>query len=198
MIVRGKRVPAIWNSHQGCMVPKWQICLACEDHHPTGSCPLKRAGVELCPLCGVAHYGVARQCSHIRSETMVNIMLDQLKHSPEDGALVEAATKYLHAMKGNFVQNKKNALETAQTKAKVFPDRPPQPSGTAVSPAAHSASIRTTNIEVTMTRSYAPGYDRLVASTSAGPSYRDSLPRHPTSGVVGATAGKDRDVAAHL
>lgn len=47
-------------------------CRACTTHHPVGNCPLKIAGVEFCNLCGMAHYGHARVCPHIQSETQVS------------------------------------------------------------------------------------------------------------------------------
>jgi chromodomain-helicase-DNA-binding protein 4 len=46
-------------------------CVACKTTHLLGSCPLKVAGVEYCNLCGIAHYGHARVCPHITSETQV-------------------------------------------------------------------------------------------------------------------------------
>jgi len=106
------------------------MCVACNHSHPTGSCPLKIAGVELCPLCGVAHYGIARQCPHIKSETMVRLMLEQLRNSPEDRQIVEAASKYLKGVKGHLVQNKKKAREHAEAKTKGTHD-PMQPVGQA-------------------------------------------------------------------
>jgi chromodomain-helicase-DNA-binding protein 4 len=46
-------------------------CAVCKTKHVLGSCPLKVAGVEYCNLCGIAHYGHARVCPHITSETQV-------------------------------------------------------------------------------------------------------------------------------
>jgi hypothetical protein len=46
-------------------------CMACRTFHPQGECPLKLAGVEYCNLCGMAHFGAARVCPHIQSETQV-------------------------------------------------------------------------------------------------------------------------------
>jgi hypothetical protein len=46
-------------------------CTACRKYHMVGSCPIKVAGVEYCNLCGMAHYGHARVCPHIQSETQV-------------------------------------------------------------------------------------------------------------------------------
>ena len=47
-------------------------CVACRSFHPVGRCPLKMAGVEYCNLCGMAHFGSARVCPHIQSETQVS------------------------------------------------------------------------------------------------------------------------------
>ncbi|OAX83659.1 hypothetical protein ACJ72_01972 [Emergomyces africanus] len=82
-------------------------CVACDQHHPTGHCPLKLAGVEHCGLCGIAHYGRGRTCPHLNSETQVALMLGSLKESPEQRALVAEATKYLRGIRGDLVRRKK-------------------------------------------------------------------------------------------
>ncbi|KAF2642782.1 hypothetical protein P280DRAFT_506129 [Massarina eburnea CBS 473.64] len=86
-------------------------CPACQKQHPRGACSLKAAGVEHCGLCGLAHYGHARTCPHIKSETQVREMLEALKSSPEKKELVDAAKKYLRGVKGHLVQEKKKARE---------------------------------------------------------------------------------------
>jgi hypothetical protein len=88
-----------------------QICYACRNPHPRGACPLKIAGVEHCGLCGLAHFGFARTCPHINSETQVREMIAALKNSPEKKELVEAAMKYLRGVKGTLVQRKKRDRE---------------------------------------------------------------------------------------
>ncbi|KAK3698880.1 hypothetical protein LTR37_016757 [Vermiconidia calcicola] len=65
------------------------------------------AGVEYCNLCGMAHFGSARVCPHIQSETQVRQMLDALKYSNEPEHLVVEAKRYLRGLKGNLVQLKK-------------------------------------------------------------------------------------------
>lgn len=72
-------------------------CLACNVRHPTGSCPLKLAGVEFCGLCGLAHYGsgLPKCCPHLNSVTQCRIMLEILKSSPEPKELIETAKKYV-------------------------------------------------------------------------------------------------------
>jgi len=72
---------------------------------------LKLAGAENCPLCGLAHFGHARLCPHINSETQVRQMLDALRSSGEDRQLVDAAKKYLTGVKGHLVLKKKLTRE---------------------------------------------------------------------------------------
>ncbi|KAG5304531.1 SHREC complex subunit Mit1 [Histoplasma capsulatum G186AR] len=82
-------------------------CVACDQIHPIGYCPLKLAGVEHCGLCGIAHYGRGRACPHLSSETQVALMLGSLKESTEQRALVDEATKYLRGIRGDLVRRKK-------------------------------------------------------------------------------------------
>lgn len=101
-------------------------CLACGQGHPIGSCPLKIAGPEHCPICGIAHYGVARTCPHIQSETQVRAMLEALKHSSESKHLKEEAKKYLTGVKGTIVQQKKKKDQRAKEKQRpIAPNAPP-------------------------------------------------------------------------
>jgi len=114
LILNGVRVPAFFDPNFGALMPIWPECIACNLRHPTGSCPLKLAGTERCPLCGIAHYGHARVCPHIKSETMVRLMLDDLKNSPERRDIVDAAVKYLRGVKGHLVMNKKRKKEAQE------------------------------------------------------------------------------------
>ncbi|TKA71091.1 hypothetical protein B0A55_08337 [Friedmanniomyces simplex] len=66
-----------------------------------------KAGVEYCNLCGMAHFGHARVCPHIQSETQVRAMLEALRHSNEPEHLVNEAKRYLRGLKGNLVHMKK-------------------------------------------------------------------------------------------
>jgi hypothetical protein len=103
-------------------------CPACHKTHPRGACELKAAGVEHCGLCGLAHYGHARTCPHIKSETQVREMLLALKSSPEKKELVDMAIKYLRGVKGHLVQQKKREKATMQAAGGVpvpDPSRPP-------------------------------------------------------------------------
>lgn len=82
-------------------------CFVCGRFHPIGSCPLKVAGVEHCGLCGLAHFGHARTCPHLRSDIQVTRMLEALKQSTEDRNLVELAKKYCRGIKGDLAQRKR-------------------------------------------------------------------------------------------
>jgi chromodomain-helicase-DNA-binding protein 4 len=86
-------------------------CLACGEVHPVGYCPLKRSGAEHCGLCGLAHYGTARTCPHLSSETQVRLMLDSLKTSTESRESIEAARNYLRGVIGDLVRKKKREKE---------------------------------------------------------------------------------------
>lgn len=90
---------------------RW-LCPACHTAHPVGSCPLKVAGPEHCPLCGLAHFGQGRTCPHFGSETQVREMLEALRKSTESKELVLLAAKYLRGLKGHIVQKKKRERES--------------------------------------------------------------------------------------
>lgn len=87
--------------------PETVSCVACNGIHPRGSCGLKRAGVEHCGLCGIAHFGYSRTCPHLNSEVQVANMLSSLKESTEQRAIVEEATKYLRGIRGDLVRRRK-------------------------------------------------------------------------------------------
>ncbi|KAK8218475.1 PHD/FYVE-zinc-finger like domain-containing protein [Phyllosticta capitalensis] len=103
--------PPVHPSHLAAPPGYTRHCVACQRSHHIGACPLKIAGPEFCNLCGLAHFGIARSCPHINSETQVREMLNALKHSPEPRHIVEAATKYLRGVKGTLVQKKKQQAE---------------------------------------------------------------------------------------
>ncbi|KAJ5168096.1 uncharacterized protein N7482_003690 [Penicillium canariense] len=77
-------------------------CIACNQHHLLGHCALKKVGHEYCPLCGLAHFGRNRNCSHFRSETQVRRMLDALSRSNENPDHVRLAKKYLQGTLGHL------------------------------------------------------------------------------------------------
>ncbi|KAL4872970.1 hypothetical protein BDV12DRAFT_161073 [Aspergillus spectabilis] len=88
-------------------------CIACGRVHALGSCPLKVAGVEHCGLCGIAHFGFARACPHLRSDLQVTRMIDALKQSTEDRQLVALAKKYCYGIKGDLAQRKRRVSSKA-------------------------------------------------------------------------------------
>ena len=104
-------------SHPPQPPPTVKRCIACNTLHREGYCPLKIAGPERCNLCGLAHYGVARTCPHIRSETQVRAMLEALKQSGEPRHLVQLATRYLQGVKGTLAQQKRINAEKAAERA---------------------------------------------------------------------------------
>jgi hypothetical protein len=77
-------------------------CIACNQYHLLGRCHLKQAGIEHCPLCGLAHFGGRRACSHFHSETQVRRMLAALRQSTEDPEVVSAAKKYVKGVLGHI------------------------------------------------------------------------------------------------
>ncbi|KAJ5820554.1 hypothetical protein N7474_006145 [Penicillium riverlandense] len=77
-------------------------CAACKKHHGRGSCPLKLAGVEYCPLCGLAHFGRNRSCPHLQSESQVRRMLVALSKSTEHPEHVTLARQYLRGILGHL------------------------------------------------------------------------------------------------
>lgn len=99
----------------------------------TGYCALKRAGPEHCNLCGLAHYGTARTCPHLSSETQVRLMLDALKTSTEPRESIEAARSYLRGVIGDLVRKKKREKELQMAKGRpvlplAAPGSQPDPS----------------------------------------------------------------------
>ena len=91
-------------------------CAACENHHPSGGCPLKKAGVEYCPLCGIAHYGRARICPHINSITQLQLMHEAIKQSPEPLELKELAKKKVTGLIGSIRQKRRHEAEAKAAK----------------------------------------------------------------------------------
>ncbi|RDW81114.1 putative chromatin remodeling complex subunit (Chd3) [Aspergillus mulundensis] len=110
-------------------------CYVCGRTHPVGSCPLKVAGVEHCGLCGLAHYGQARTCPHLRSDVQVSRMVEALKQSNEDRHLIALAKKYVYGIKGDLAQRERR--KTGKIPARSY-------GGTATaSPNAATASTST-------------------------------------------------------
>ncbi|KAF2137238.1 uncharacterized protein K452DRAFT_321932 [Aplosporella prunicola CBS 121167] len=114
-----------------------RTCPACRKTHAVGACPLKIAGPEHCNLCGLAHFGIARVCPHIGSETQVREMIAALKQSSEPRHLVETALKYLRGVKGHLVQKKKQAIENSKKGTSVLA---PVPSNVVLSSTGHATA----------------------------------------------------------
>ncbi|KAJ5892435.1 hypothetical protein N7504_009126 [Penicillium tannophilum] len=89
-------------------------CIACEKSHGLGQCPLKEAGVEHCPLCGLAHLGGRRACPHFHSIIQIRRMLEALAQSKEAPSLVSAAKKYLRGVLGHLlsIERKQSSLHS--------------------------------------------------------------------------------------
>ncbi|OAT08656.1 chromatin remodeling complex subunit [Blastomyces gilchristii SLH14081] len=143
-------------------------CVACDQIHQTGHCPLKLAGVEHCGLCGIAHYGRGRTCPHLNSETQVALMLGSLKESPEQRALVDEATKYLRGIRGDLVRRKK--LKLAKGKEDSLPQAPPPPP--IFHPAQNVAAYLPANPPL-------PSHHPDQTNTASHPYLPRSLPTHP-------------------
>ncbi|PYH90192.1 hypothetical protein BO71DRAFT_444079 [Aspergillus ellipticus CBS 707.79] len=123
-------------------------CIACNQVHPIGHCRLKMAGVEHCPLCGLAHYGHSRTCPHLRSETQVAKMLEALKHSTEDREIIQLAKKYLSGIRGDLAQRKrKQASKAASSLTNNGPPSTTQAASGPVmnAPVTNSAVVDLTN-----------------------------------------------------
>ncbi|KAL4979176.1 hypothetical protein BDW66DRAFT_148661 [Aspergillus desertorum] len=126
-------------------------CFVCGRVHPVGSCPLKIAGVEHCGLCGLAHYGQARTCPHLRSELQVSRMIEALKQSNEHRHLVALAKKYVYGIKSDLAQRRKRKSEKSPAAAASM-DSTTAPtssamSGTGVLPARHQPIIDLTEYQ---------------------------------------------------
>ncbi|EED17711.1 chromatin remodeling complex subunit (Chd3), putative [Talaromyces stipitatus ATCC 10500] len=96
-------------------------CLACNQIHPVGYCPLKLAGVEHCALCGIAHLGYQRVCPHLNSEEQILSMLQSLRQSTEPKWLVDSARHYLCTVKREKAKADRNRFTSGDF------SMPPQP-----------------------------------------------------------------------
>ena len=116
-------------------------CAACGHHHPIGRCPLKLAGVEYCPLCGIAHFGRGRTCPHINSVTQLQAMQEAIKHSPESPELKELAKKKLTGLIGS-IRHKRKLEEEAKAVKEIQVLRPSSQPGSNSTPSQHPSTDR--------------------------------------------------------
>ncbi|KAJ5659612.1 hypothetical protein N7507_006063 [Penicillium longicatenatum] len=109
-------------------------CIACKQRHGLGHCPLKEAGVEHCPLCGLAHLGGRRACPHFHSKVQIQRMLEALSQSKESPSLVSAAKKYLRGVLGHLAhaERRQPAKQSDQISSSQIraPATAPQPTPT--------------------------------------------------------------------
>ena len=111
------RAPTIPNGRAGSVESddgQYHPCIACNESHDTGYCPLKIAGVEYCNLCGLPHYGISRNCPHLNSVTQLRHMVEAIKQSPEHSVLKELAKKRVVGIIGDLNQRKRKKLEAQQ------------------------------------------------------------------------------------
>ncbi|KAL8829002.1 MAG: hypothetical protein Q9191_002267 [Dirinaria sp. TL-2023a] len=77
-------------------------CLTCQNHHAAGYCPLKLAGREHCPLCGLSHYGHQRTCPSLDSIPKCLAMLESLKGYLGPQRAVDSAKEYIVGVIGDL------------------------------------------------------------------------------------------------
>ncbi|CAG7997256.1 unnamed protein product [Penicillium nalgiovense] len=97
-------------------------CVACQQRHVPGRCPLRLAGVEFCGLCGLAHWGGRRACPHLQSRLQVALILEALEKSAEDPALILEAKRYLQGILKSVARTqdkRKKALHSAQAEPHI-------------------------------------------------------------------------------
>ncbi|KAI9805647.1 MAG: hypothetical protein M1833_005139 [Piccolia ochrophora] len=97
--------------------PQGRACPVCRQVHPVGYCPLKLAGPEFCPLCGLAHYGESTTCPHFGSETQIRVMIETMKGSLEPREVKEPAMTYLRGRLGYLVRKKRLEAEKVAARA---------------------------------------------------------------------------------
>ncbi|CAG8906248.1 unnamed protein product [Penicillium egyptiacum] len=98
-------------------------CVACQQQHVPGCCPLRLAGVEFCGLCGLAHWGGRRACPHLQSRVQVARILEALEKSAEAPALILEAKRYLQGILKSVSRTardeRKKASLSAQAESQV-------------------------------------------------------------------------------
>jgi chromodomain-helicase-DNA-binding protein 4 len=97
----------------------YPVCVACRQYHVPGSCPLRLAGVEMCGLCGIAHFGSRRVCPHLQSTVQVQRMLEALEKSVEDPVMIFTAKKYLNGILVSMAHNERRKISAAQAASQL-------------------------------------------------------------------------------
>ena len=95
---------------------KANACPACTQRHPAGYCPLKLAGADKCPLCGIVHFGDGPVCPHLRSEQQVRAMMAAVERNAEAQGVREAALAYLRRRLACLARQDDRGIEKAEPK----------------------------------------------------------------------------------
>ncbi|CAI7660537.1 unnamed protein product [Penicillium pancosmium] len=151
-------------------------CIVCSQHHALGRCPLKLAGIEHCPLCGLAHFGRNRSCPHLRSEVQVKRMMEALKASKEPSGYIAIAKKYLQGILGDLGQRarKKAAMEAERELSRSMPQAP-APSAPAPAPQTTPHSMQQYSPAMTLSPNPEPlGQHGSVSSNEFALSYQQT------------------------
>ncbi|KAF9891954.1 hypothetical protein FE257_002917 [Aspergillus nanangensis] len=149
-----------------------RTCVACNQIHPVGSCPLRLAGVEHCGLCGLAHFGYSRTCPHLRSEAQVSLIFRALKNSTEDPQLINQARKYLYGVSKDLAKHKRKKLSSR-----------PAPDGHITSTAPPIPTTTSTTISTPISTAPGASSGSVVASASVTqpvPAVSSGLPASQT------------------
>lgn len=155
-------------------------CIACNQRHNLGRCPLKLAGVEHCPLCGLAHFGRNRSCPHLHSEVQIRRMLDALSASNEPHEHVVMAKKYLRGILNDLGKRarKKVAQEAERERSRHMPQSQ-GPAAPAPGLAPQNTSDSMQNISAGMTSG--PGSNSKPIDLTGPVSSNDPSLQHPLS-----------------
>lgn len=157
-------------------------CIVCSQHHALGRCPLKLAGIEHCPLCGLAHFGRNRSCPHLRSEIQVKRMVEALKASKEPPGYVAIAKKYLQGILGDLGQRarKKAAKEAERELSRSMPQAP-APSAPAPAPQTTPHSMQQYSSAMTSAPNPEPlGQHGSVSSNEFALQYQQTHSQQPS------------------
>jgi len=94
------------------------VCIACGTVHPGGRCPLRFGTLSECPGCTYVHFHGIRTCPLFREKEYLDLLLNRLKESTEDKALIESARAYVRGIRADYARHRKKA-----TNAAMIPDK---------------------------------------------------------------------------